>query len=207
MNKLFTFGCSFTAGNGCLIDESYTNQYKSKDTDLIWNTIIANEIGYELVNYGMGGYSNDKIFDTILEVYNSINQNDYVIIEMSFHHRYDIPNKLDNSLITIAPNPSNLLVNEYSKSEIEHISYVSTLMESNLFKKRNVNRFNFLQKLLLQNKKVKNCLIWDVEENINNFEKIVDATGGEINDHHWSFEGHRNFAKHLLNTNFYRKLV
>jgi len=207
MNKLFAFGCSFTAGNGCLVGEEYTEKYKSNEYDLIWPEIISNQIGYELINYGMGGYSNDKIFDTILNVYDKINENDYVIIEMSFHHRYDIPNSKDESLLTIAPNPSNLLVNEYSKNEIEHITYVSTLMQSNLFKKRNINRFNFLQKLLLNTKKVKNCLIWDVEENINNFEKIVDVTNGEINDHHWSYEGHRSFAKHLLNTNFYRKLV
>lgn len=199
MNKLFTFGCSFTAGNGCLIDEEYTKEYKTNETDLIWPEIISNHMGLELNNFGMGGYSNDKILDTIIHQFSKIEDGDVVIIEMSFHHRYDIPNQLNNSLITIAPNPSNLLVNEYSKKEIEHITYVSTLMESDLFKNRNINRFNFIKNILLKSKKVSKCLIWDVESEINRFEKITDVTSGKINDHHWSFKGHKDFSNEILN--------
>ena len=153
----------------------------------------------DLINIGMGGYSNDKILDSIIQTYDTINKDDVVIIEMSFHHRYDIPNKLNNSLITIAPNPSNLLINEYSKKEIENITYVSTLMESNLFKNRNINRFNFIKDILLKTKKVNKCLIWDVETEINRFEKIIDVTNNEIIDHHWSYRGHRNFSNEILN--------
>ena len=199
MNKLFTFGCSFTAGNGCLIDEEYTKKYKKDKTDLIWPEIISKNMELDLINIGMGGYSNDKILDSIIQTYDTINKDDVVIIEMSFHHRYDIPNKLNNSLITIAPNPSNLLINEYSKKEIENITYVSTLMESNLFKNRNINRFNFIKDILLKTKKVNKCLIWDVETEINRFEKIIDVTNNEIIDHHWSYRGHRNFSNEILN--------
>ena len=72
-------------------------------------------------------------------------------------------------------------------------------MESNLFKNRNINRFNFIKDILLKTKKVNKCLIWDVETEINRFEKIIDVTNNEIIDHHWSYRGHRDFSNEILN--------
>jgi hypothetical protein len=196
MNKLHVFGCSFTKGSGCLVDEEYTNKYK-KEGDHLWTEIIAKNYGLELVNKSKGGLSNDKILDRVIKNFETVNEDDYVIIQLSFYHRYDIPNYKNDCLLTIAPNPENLLFNEYTKSEIEHITYVSTLMESNLFKERHMNRFMFIRDLFLNVKKVKKIVLWRIEDYINDFEKIVHATNHEINDHHWTFEGHRQFAKRM----------
>ena len=49
MNKLFTFGCSFTYGNGCLTNEVYPKSYYKNEDDLIWPEIVAKEIGYKLL--------------------------------------------------------------------------------------------------------------------------------------------------------------
>ena len=61
MSKLFLFGDSFTAGNGCLPDEEYTVNYKKNSNDLIWGELLAKGLDLSLTNYGMGLFSNDKM--------------------------------------------------------------------------------------------------------------------------------------------------
>jgi hypothetical protein len=73
MSRLWTFGDSFTAGNGCLPTENYI-KYKISNEDLVWPEIIANVLNLELINIGMGAYSNDKIIDSIIEKYNLIKE-------------------------------------------------------------------------------------------------------------------------------------
>lgn len=198
MNKIILYGCSFTAGNGCLFGDKYNQKYRRSNDDLPWGTIISNILKLPVYNYGMGGYSNDKILDTILMTYDKINEGDIVIIESSFSHRFDIPNRGNNNFLTMAPNPSNLLIGEYHKKEIENISYIATLMCSDLFKKRQLLRFEFIKHLILDHKHADKCIIWDIEENIHKYEKIFEATNNEINDHHWSFKGHKDFANNMI---------
>ena len=90
MNNLFTFGCSFTHGNGCLPDEVYHKSYYKNENDLIWPEIIAKEIGYKLHNYGLGAISNDVIFDNIIERFDEVSEGDIIIIQKTFTHRFDI---------------------------------------------------------------------------------------------------------------------
>ena len=72
MNNLFVYGCSFT--NGGLINE-YREKYKLNEDDIIWPEIIAKQMNRKLYNYGEGLFSNDKIFDSILTTFDSINGN------------------------------------------------------------------------------------------------------------------------------------
>ena len=69
MSQLWVFGDSFTAGNGCLLNEDYT-RYKISNEDLVWPEIVASKLNFKLINLGMGAYSNDKIIDSIIENYN-----------------------------------------------------------------------------------------------------------------------------------------
>jgi hypothetical protein len=71
-------------------------------------------------------------------------------------------------------------------------------MESNLFKDRHMERFMFMRDLFLNVKKVKKFALWRIEDHLNNFEKIVHATNHEINDHHWTFDGHKKFATTIV---------
>jgi len=197
-NTLWTFGDSFTHGNGCLPNEPYFLKYKKSEDDLIWPEIIAKKLNFELKNIGMGMFSNDKIIDSIIKNYEYINKNDIVIIGKTFYHRFDIPNFENNKLITISPNPEKLLSQNYSKSEIESISYFCSIMDSNLFKKRQDSRFDFLKKLLIK-KEVKKCIIWDVTTQWDLYQTITTETNNEIFDHHWSYKGHLDFSKYILN--------
>jgi hypothetical protein len=207
MNKLFVYGCSFTYGNGCLPDEIYRLKYKKSDTDLIWPEIVANEIGYKLYNYGMGAISNDVIFDNLIERFDEISEGDIVILQKTFTHRFDIaPTRKKNQpyfrkFITITPSSEETLKYEgYNESEIESILYNTWLMDNELNDMRVDNRFNFLKKLLLL-KGVKKCIYWDVINYIdkNVYERIQEHSGGKITDAHWSYNGHREFSKVILN--------
>jgi hypothetical protein len=103
INTLWTFGDSFTYGNGCLPKNIYAIQYKKSDKDKIWPEIVSTELNFKLKNIGMGMFSNDKIIDSIIQNYEYINKNDIVIIGKTFYHRFDIPNFENNKLITISP--------------------------------------------------------------------------------------------------------
>lgn len=197
MNKLHTFGCSFTFGNGLFPAEPYF-KYKSSDDDLIWPEIVSKHFGFELCNWGEGLMSNDRILDRIITKIPEIDSEDTVILQMSYHHRFDIPNKKDNLLLTIAPNAEPILRGEYSQSEIKKVCFVASLWDSNLYKERNILRFKFLQDFFLNVLKVKCCVLWDISETERKYENIKTATNEKITDFHWSYKGHKDFARNMI---------
>jgi hypothetical protein len=68
MNKLWTFGDSFTWGYGC---KAYNNKKSFKNyldtSKLIWPEIVGSKINLEVSNYAKSGATNDYILDTILK--------------------------------------------------------------------------------------------------------------------------------------------
>jgi hypothetical protein len=207
MNNLFVYGCSYTYGNGSLPHEVYPKNYKKSEDDLIWPEIVAKEIGYKLYNYGMGAISNDIILDNMIETFDMISEGDIVILQKTFTHRFDIaPIRKKNhpyirQFLTITPNSEEALKYEkYDSSEIESILYNTWLMDNELNDMRVDNRFNFFKKLFLL-KGVKKCIFWDVVKHIdkNVYERIQEATDNKIVDAHWSYSGHREFSKVILN--------
>jgi hypothetical protein len=207
MTKLFVFGCSFTKGSGCLEGEPYTLKYKKSDKDLIWPEILAEELNLKLYNFGEPGKSNGRIIDSIIENFELIQKEDIVILQKTFTHRFDIaPRRKKNhpyvrKFLTITPQSEETLkYEEYDTSEIDSILYNTWLMDNELNDMRVDNRFNFFKKLLLL-KGVKKCIHWDVlnyiDENI--YERIQEHSNGEIIDAHWSYNGHREFSKVILN--------
>ena len=41
-------------------------------------------------------------------------------------------------------------------------------------------------------------MLWEVSDLCHSFETIQTATNSKIEDNHWSFKGHRDFANHVL---------
>jgi len=207
MNNLFVFGCSFTYGNGCLSHEAYPKSYHKNEDDLIWPEIVANEIGYKLYNCGMGAISNDVIFDNMIEAFDSVSEGDIVVIQKTFTHRFDIaPTRKKNQpyvrkFLTITPQSHETLKYEgYDSLEIDSILYNTWLMDNELNDMRIDNRFSFLKKLFLL-KGVKKCINWDIVNYMDEklYERIQEATDGKIIDAHWSYNGHKEFSKIILN--------
>lgn len=203
--NLFVYGCSFTRCYECDDYHEYCKNYKTSEDDLSWSQIVAKKLDLHLHNYGIGLNSNDKILDSIIDSFDLIKENDIVIIQISFYHRYDIPYLDNKKLITIAPNPEQLLNvlykennNEYNKKEVEHLTYMSVLMDNELFRDRQLKRFDFIKNILINFKKVKKCIIWDIEKEFHNYENIAKATNNNMADMHWSFKGNRDFANYIL---------
>ena len=208
MKKIFLFGDSFTYGHGCIKNgpgNDYIDNYQHEG-DKPWFDIINENYNYEIINRGMGLFSNDKIIDSIISSYNDINPGDIVIIEMGFTNRFDIPNDEDDIFMTVAPNSKHLITNthnwqrkKYTEFEFECIEYMTVMMDSILVKDRHQKRFDFFKKII-ENKGVKKCVLWNILDYLNpdKYETILKATDGKIIDHHWSFKGHRSFADDIL---------
>jgi hypothetical protein len=122
MNKLWCFGDSFTAGDGCKVfsigTQPNTIQYRKflnkKDDEHIklFGDIIAEHFGLECINLGQSGAGNEKILDALLSNIHLIAKEDYVIFGVSYFQRFDIDghNPLDFSSINInslLENPTN----------------------------------------------------------------------------------------------------
>jgi len=202
MDKLWTFGDSFTAGHGCKeTDEYYIKYYK--EGDKIWPEHLADELNLKLMNLGVNGSSNEKIIDSIILNYDKISINDIVIIEKSYPHRLDVPNMNieGNEWVTISSNYDfDWYLKTLSKEQYETAINFCYYFTNNLkYKKRQNLRFNFLNKCLIKNG-IK-VFVWDLLEIKNKklhqvkYESIGGVTNNEISDGHFSFNGHYEFYK------------
>jgi hypothetical protein len=214
MGTLWTFGDSFTAGDGCLPHlilrdggHKYYNEYKELDSD-IWPNILAKTIGYDIKNIGKSGASNDYILDSIIDNFNMIKADDVVIIEKTFYQRFDVPKLNGNEFHTqygetLYLNAIDLKTNKYNKDKLEIetiLNYGLLFCEHPLFKERQNKRFRFIETLLKA--KVNKVLIWDINTDLRkSIETIFQHTNGKIKDLHFSFNGHKVFSELL-----YKKL-
>jgi hypothetical protein len=210
MKNLWTFGCSFTHGDGTLVDDLYRQKYKISEDDLPWTQLLSNELNLNLINKGLGGLSNESILDLLINNWDFINADDIVIIGKTWSHRFDFPKKIGSiepQSIVYRGGESDvkkwfddLTVGIFSYTQIECIKTFSVEFATQpLYSNRHDNRFNFIKNRLIKDKKVKICYIWDVEKLWNKYDLIVNATNNEIIDHHWSYKGHNNFFKDILN--------
>jgi hypothetical protein len=218
MATIWTFGDSFTSGDGCVenlrirdSDFKYYNEYKKSGSD-IWPNLLGKTLGYDVKNLGKSGASNDYILDSIIDNFNMIEPNDVVIIEKTFYQRFDIPKSTGDGFQTIYAEglyqlSIDLKMERYScedKLEIETVLNYGVLFSDNkLFKERQDKRFEFIQTQL--NNKVDKILIWDVLDFLDGkIETIGQHTEGDIKDYHFSFNGHKRFSE-LLYKKLYTK--
>ena len=207
MNTIHTFGNSFTFGHGCVDNCNFKAYYvyKKKDDD-IWPNHLAKKLGMNVINYGKNAFCNEQIFDSILRNFDSIKENDIVIIEKTYHNRLSVPTDSEwisaLSYIEIIDDIWWKLKLErfFSKEEIETlINFQYHFSIKKLYEKRNNDRFNFFKKILLETIKVKDCIVWDMPKIYDSFESVKTATNGEIFDEHFSFKGHKQFAEYMEN--------
>ena len=195
-STLWTFGDSNTAGHGCNPrDEYYEKYYKSGDN--IWSVWLSEKLNVELKNLGKNGSSNDVIIDTIIEKWEEINKGDYVFIGMTHSHRFDVPinNQFESIVHDFSKNKNN--INEEKFETIVNFQYLFAVYI--LYKNRQIKRFEWIKKLLIQ-RECKKVILWNVQTDLKGLETIKDATEGEIVDYHLSFKSHK-----LLSEIFYKK--
>jgi len=204
-NTLWTFGDSFTYGFMCREKNSPYLKFK-KENDDIWPNLLSKMFNYEVQNFGKIGASNDFILDSIIQNYKNIKQNDLVVIGKTIYGRNNFPKNNDwidiSSYLEIQHSKSwwnPYIENIFNQKEIETIIDFQYYFADNiLYEKRQNERFEFIKEILINNKKVKNCYIWNIkDEKIKNIQKISEDTKNKINDYHFSFKGHLDFAVFL----------
>jgi hypothetical protein len=202
MNKIWGFGDSYTFGHGCRPDgpdNEYHNNFK-KEGDKIWLDWLGSYTKMRPINFGECGCSNDNIFDRIIENWHNIKKDDVVIIGITFHSRLDVPvnNRLAPFLwahrywVENFKIPDNYKI---TKEEIETIiNFKYYFANHELYKERQLKRFSFIEQLLKE-KNIK-YLIWYVDDYVkyDSIHTIKEDTNGLIDDPHFSFKGHLNFA-------------
>lgn len=220
MNTIWAFGDSMTFGHGCNIEcESETKinylPFK-KDGDDIWTNHLAKLLNYNVVNLGKNGASNDYILDCIIDNYDSIQPNDVVVINMTLHGRMEVPFKSGTYSILSGYEKNKTFMDDiepqiyHAKNQTKEeddekieslINFQYHFSNHQFYKDRHTKRFNFIKDRLLNERKVKYVYLWSLEDDDGvyaSFETIQDATNGLVNDTHFSFNGHFNFA-HFLN--------
>jgi hypothetical protein len=206
MNTLHTFGDSFTFGHGCVENCSFKEYYTyKKEDDDIWPNHLAKRLEMNISNYGKTAFCNEQIFDSIIKNFDSIKKNDIVIIEKTYHNRLSVPNDSEWVSALSIDYTSNLywknkLKNFFSKEEVETlINFQYYFSPKKLYEKRNNDRFNFIKKILVDNIKVKDCIIWDMPKIYDSFESIKTASNNKFLDWHFSFNGHKQFTEYIEN--------
>ena len=190
MNNLWCFGDSFTAGHGCTPEFAYYQKYK-KNKDNLWCNHLGNLLNMKVINNGVNGCSNDIIIDLIIENFEKIQTNDLVIIGKTFSCRYDIPSlNIENKWISA----HDVIYHKEQYNEEQYQSIVNFsyhFANDKKYKNRQNNRIDFLISLLNE-RKIK-TLLWSVDEDVKFYDRIKNATNGEIDDAHLSFKGHFQF--------------
>lgn len=95
--KLFTYGDSWTEGVGGNITEEYTTDIPEEITIIrqkyCWPTYLSQHLNCEVKNNGVGGFSNNAIFNTIFYQLKReiITKNDFVVVMWSSSLRDNLP--------------------------------------------------------------------------------------------------------------------
>jgi len=85
MNKLWSFGDSFTFGEGIERNQTFTN-------------IIAKKIGFDNFNFGHPGFSNKMIYQFLESSMYNISKKDKVLVVMTTPHRDDVFDTLPDKI-------------------------------------------------------------------------------------------------------------
>jgi hypothetical protein len=219
MNTLWTFGDSMTFGHGCNNNcpsntrEDY--QKFKKEGDDIWPNHLSKLLNYSVKNLGKNGASNDYIFDSILDNYDDIDKNDIVIINMTLFGRIDVPIG-DNvhNVLSMYERADKILSSDAEKENNEIIESIVNFQyhfsNHQFYKDRHKKRFNYIRDRFKKDKKIKFFFMWSLEDDDNiyrSFQTIKDHTQGTINDTHFSFNGHFNFAHYLYSLSQSKKII
>lgn len=224
MNTLFTFGCSYTADFETNNLKNYLQykEYRGGTYPKSWPTLLSEKIGMSIKNFGIGGTGNQSIFEQFCIHSNEINENDVVIIEWSFNHRFRMAlgNNWHNIILgaplihfneigdIIFENRTNdlyvdeifnfiKLINEFSKSKKFKIFYWFADEE---MKKRLSKEITDIEKYICWEKSMRGEIIY-----LGGI-TIKEETNNVVNDTHFGEFGHQiqsdiiyNHIKHHIN--------
>lgn len=201
--KLWTFGDSFTAFFND--KDGWANQYiKWKGyKPKVYGEIIAEKLGYELVNLGRGSSDNYRILETICINSTNIKENDLIIIGWSSSVRFRLVT--DDKYEIWEPVLPNVEKHSYK------LTFKNTISENTLneilYNRKStryveeVNNWTLLIDKAFGNNKVIHWSPFGNMGSINTIRgcnRIYEETNGEVADGHYSEIGQKELADELL---------
>jgi hypothetical protein len=140
MNKktLWVFGCSFTAEYYPVDQPSMKSNYddykrwRGGNLPKVWPTVLAEMMGYDIKNCGIGGAANQTIFWKFIEEHKNFKKGDLVIIGWTSLLRFVAYNERDGHMNDILPS--------FVNTNGTHIFSDETLIE--LFNNRSYPAWN-----------------------------------------------------------------
>jgi hypothetical protein len=179
--------------------------YKPK----VYPELIAEELGYELKNKAVAGSSNQSILQAICDNVGHINPGDIVIIGWSSPIRFRLVSQYNKWQDIV---PQMLTFNKIS--EVSNESIIEILENRTHIKY--CDEVNSWIKLIDKSLEESRVVHWKYHsenikvEPLRDFQTIDEETNGEINDYHYSENGHIVLAKRLieiLNSKSKKKLI
>lgn len=211
MKKLWVFGDSFSATNKRNEIEKWRKLYiKWKGyTPKVWCEFLNDSLQLRLHNLSISATDNYSIFDTIIDSIDMISENDIVIIGWTSTLRFRLIDK-SNKFNTIRPSDSidsSTLSHskEYDSISINTINEILINRDNDLYQYE-LNRFI---KIINKSLNTKNIIHWSPFQSthhiihihkinvLQDLELIKEETNGEINDTHYSENGHKDLAKYF----------
>lgn len=211
-NKAWFFGDSFTYGHGCKPGYEYYDTY-TENRGKLWTTIISELLNLTESNKGIPGNSNPYILSQIIENLSEFQKGDYVFITDTLPVRVIYPSNRQQCIrplttdILLYPdehkNKPDCLSEFFDKSTdrkivVEYIAQ-SVLYREKLWHKYYEQQFKSIVKHL--NSLNIDAFFWSYTswKAPSKYEYITKATGGRVIDGHWSWKGHKDFAKYIKN--------
>lgn len=202
MSKIWFFGDCFTWGFGCRPSFSYCKKYRQPE-DKLWTEIVSSTLGIPAIDKSIAlKATNFSVIKEFIENLSYIRKGDIVVYGTSKPLGLLKLNKDKDSIESLAT--YNIEWDRHWNDDEDKqigLDYIN----------RNVRGYDkewmsfFLPQikslaLLLLERGVK-TYIWSYElyDKLDRFESIEQATNGEIEDYHFSFNGHRQMADYILN--------
>lgn len=208
MSRVYFFGDSLTFGTGCTPDEEYYHKYGGPDKK-IWPDIVSEYFNCAKFNKAHPGNSTPTILNDFFSSYNDIIPGvNKVVIFKGFYDRIDLISDDGESRVLhqFGTNNEDTYNNRhFSKENLNLIGRYGTkyLMDNPSRIRQFEQTFHYISTTLDQ-LGIDN-IIWGPNEldplyelNRKHRLSIYRATNGEIDDWHFSYEGHKIFADWIV---------
>lgn len=151
--RLIVFGDSFTQsfGDHFASNNDWSNKYRDykKYVPKNYADLISEDLGINCINWGKGGCSNYTIFDTFLDNFHYISENDIIIFNWTSEARFRISDD-SNSFKDITPFTPHPPQNKYvSKKSTEEIG--KNRVTNSIWWKEILNFINIIENYLPKN--------------------------------------------------------
>jgi hypothetical protein len=206
MKKLWVFGCSISDlyDSESSIKHWYSQEYINWKgyVPIHYTQIIAEKLGYELINKATSANSNGQIFQDLCDNVENISKNDFVILQWSDYNRTRFVND-ENEWIQFA------FQHEWIRHKLKKFTHIQyTTINEILTNRLHTKYFDEIlswEKLIRLAINPTQILIWKPFEKImetnsllKSVELIKDETNNQIIDYHFSEQGQIQMANILL---------